>query len=204
VPNAWKQQIVTYACDPRIPSQTEQVRWWGWATTKQRNIALRALTELTLRKFIALLRVSLEGTAAEGQFEKRADMLIHIFELGKVIDARLLVHENVFHTLPSQTRQVLKPFKTSGGQQHTSFICLKCSNDLYLIEGTHSFALRGFVGENRFPIPTLWQSAPGAHFHDSRCRVPEHTCDIFQRHTGDWVWNFNYKLRQRRIEWRGL
>ena len=205
VPAGWREQLVIYACDPRIPNPAEQSRWWGWASRLQRETALRALTELTLRQFIALLRDSLGGTYAGEPFEKRADMLLKIFKLGKVIDARLAVHEDTFRTLSPKTRQVLRPLQTGGGPQHTSFICLKCENDVYLIEGTHSFALRGFLGEENFPIPRIWSNASGTYFHDSKFRVHEHTCDFYQRHhTGDWVWDFNHQLRQSNIPWHGL
>lgn len=205
VPAGWREQLVIYACDPRIPNPAEQSRWWGWASRLQRETALRALTELTLRQFIDLLRDSLGGTYAGEPFEKRADMLLKIFKLGKVIDARLAVHEDTFRTLSPKTRQVLRPLQTSGGPQHTSFICLKCENDVYLIEGTHSFALRGFLGEENFPIPRIWSNASGTYFHDSKFRVHEHTCDFYQRHhTGDWLWDFNHQLRQSNIPWHGL
>lgn len=205
VPSAWKEQLVTYACDPRVPSPAEQALWWGWSNQEQKNVAIRALTELTLRKFISLLEESLEGTAAEGQFERRANMLLSVFDLGKVIDARLAVHENTYHTLPARTRQALIPYRTSGGPHHTSFICLKCTDDVYLIEGTHSFALRGFLGADSFPVPSLWHSKPGTYFHDDKFRVPEIDCDIYQRHhVGDWLWDFDCQLRNHHIEWNGL
>lgn len=202
VPTGWREQIVTYSCDPRLPNPAKQSRWWAWASRTQRETALKALTELTLREFIALLRDSLGGTEAGEPFEKRADMLLKIFELGKVIDARLAVSEDIYRTLSAKTREVLRPLQASGS---TSFICLKCDNDVYLIEGTHSFALRGFVGEDHFPIPRVWDSAPGAYFRDSKFRTQELYCDLFQRHhTGDWVGDFNWQLRSRHIEWSGL
>lgn len=205
VPTGWREQIVTYSCDPRILNTTEQSRWWGWASRTQRETALKALTELTLREFINLLRESLGGTEAGEPFEKRADMLLQIFELGKVIDARLAVHEDIYRTLSTKTRQVLRPLQTSGGPHHTSFICLRCEDDVYLIEGTHSFALRGFLGEDHFPAPRVWDSAPGAYFHDSKFRTQELYCDLFQRHhTGDWLWDFNQQLHSRGIPWNGL
>lgn len=205
VPAGWKEKIVIYACDPRLPDPGEQARWWGWAGQRERNVALRALTELTLRQFIELLRQSLGGTAAGEPFEKRAKMLLRIFELGKVIDARLAVHESTYRSLPPKLINTLRPLKTGGGPQHTSFICLHCVNDIYLIEGTHRFALRGFLGADSFPVSSLWSANPGYYLDDGRFRVPEKRCEIFQRHhRGDWVGDFNSQLRQRHIEWRGL
>lgn len=205
VPNGWKEKIVAYSCDPRVPSPAEQALWWSWANQRQKEVAIRALTELTLRKFISLLEASLRGTTAESQFEKRAEMLLRIFELGKVSDARLVLHENTYRSLSNTTRQALMPYQTSGSQQHTSFVVLKCANDVYLIEATHSFALRGFIGADRFPVPKLWHSRTGARFHDSQFRVDGRSCDIYQRHhTGDWLWDFKSKLQDHHIVWRGL
>jgi hypothetical protein len=205
VPSGWKEKIVTYSCDPRLPDPATQSRWWGWAGQKQKNVALRALTELTLRQFIELLRKSLGGTAAGEPFEKRAKMLLKIFDLGKVIDARLVVHERTYGMLSPKLIETLRPLKTGGGPQYTSFVCLQCVDDVYLIEGTHSFALRGFLGAEAFPISPIWTANPGRYFDDSCFRISEYECNIFQRHhTGDWLWDFDYQLRQRHIEWRGL
>ncbi|QTN34159.1 hypothetical protein HZ994_18150 [Akkermansiaceae bacterium] len=205
VPSGWKEKIVTYSCDPRLPDPAEQSRWWGWAGQRQKNVALRALTELTLRQFIELLRKSLGGTAAGEPFEKRAKMLLKIFDLGKVIDARLIVDVLTYDRLTPKMIETLRPLRTSGGRELTSFVCLRCTDDVYLIEGTHSFALRGFLGGESFPIPTLWSANPGRYFDDSCFRISEYKCHIFQRHhTGDWLWDFDYQLRQRHIEWHGL
>ena len=204
VPESWSEQIVTYACDPRIPNSEMQARWWGWATSSEKDVAIRALSKLSLQAFIKLLGQSLFGTNAEHQFEARSSMLLDLFKIGKVIDARLIVHKDLNYRLDARTKNVLRPSWVGGGPQHTSFICLRCTDDVFLIEGTHSFALRGFVGPNSFPVNGFWNSAPKG-YHDSEFRVTEAKCPIYQRHhTGDWIWDFVYQLRQRQIEWRGL
>lgn len=204
VPDAWREQLVAYACDPRVPNMQDQAKWWGWASSSEVDIAIRALSELTLHEFIKLLERSLRGTAAQHQFPERRDVLLKLFEIGKVIEARLVVHQDLYHRMDSKTKMLLRPSWVSGGPQHSSFICLRCSDKVFLVEGTHSFALRGFVGENSFPIANFWTGAP-AHYHDSRLRVPEIDCMIYQRHhNGDWVWDFEQQLRRRRIEWRGI
>lgn len=207
VPRAWIEHLVTFACDPRLPkspSSAEFQNWWGWASQAQKNIAIAALTKLTLTEFIKLLKESLGGTGAGEPFRKRADMLLKIFELGKVIDARLVVNDDIYRKLDDKTRRALLPFRTSGGPQHTSFICLKCVKDIYLVEGTHSFALRGYFGDSRFPIRNFWEARSGSYFHDSKFRTSEHVTDIYQRHhNGDWLWDFNNQLRPY-DEWQGL
>jgi hypothetical protein len=204
VPENWSEQLVTYACDPRIPNSEMQSRWWGWATSSEKDVAIRALSKLSLQAFIKLLEQSLRGTDAEHQFPARSRMLLNLFKIGKVIDARLIVHKDLNHRLDPRTRNVLRPSWVSGGPQHTSFICLRCTDDVFLIEGTHSFALRGFIGPNAFPVRAFWSSGPKG-YHDSEFRVTQMNCPIYQRHhTGDWIWDFLSQLRRRHIEWRGL
>lgn len=204
VPEDWSEHIVTYACDPRIPNSEMQQRWWGWATSSEKDVAIRALSKLSLQAFIKLLEQSLRGTNAAHQFPARSRMLLNLFKIGKVIDARLIVHKDLNYRLDVRTKNVLRPSWVSGGAQHTSFICLRCTDDVFLIEGTHSFALRGFVGSNSFPVKNFWNSAPMG-YHDSELRVREKICQIYQRHhTGDWIWDFVSQLRKRHIEWKGL
>ena len=189
-PRPWSQALVTLSCDPRLPNVAERQRWWGWATERQRDVAIKALTSLTIEEFIKLLDRSLRGTPAEHQFQRRRDFLLKLFEHGHVTEARLVVHETLYAALDPRTRSGLMLSRVSGGAQHTSMICLRCTDDLFLIEGTHNFGLRGFVGEARFPIRGFWSAAP-RRFDDHQLRAPEATCDIFQRHhVGDWVGDF--------------
>jgi hypothetical protein len=204
VPEDWSEQLVTFACDPRVPNSELQSKWWGWATTSEKDLAIRALSKLSLQAFIKLLEQSLRGTNAEHQFPARSELLLNLFKIGKVIDARLVVHRDLNHRLDARTRNILQPSWVGGGPQHTSFICLRCTDDVFLIEGTHSFALRGFLGSHSFPVKKFWDTPPQGH-HDSAFRVLESQCSIYQRHhTGDWVWDFVSQLRSRHIEWRGL
>lgn len=204
VPDAWREQLVAYACDPRTPSKQDRAKWWGWATSAEVDVAIRALSELTLHEFIKLLERSLRGTTAQHQFPERRDLLMKLFEIGTVIEARLVVHQELYRRMDSKTKQLLRPGWVSGGPQHSSFICLRCSDKVFLVEGTHSFSLRGFIGDGAFPIADFWTSAP-APYHDSQFRVPEINCTIYQRHhNGDWGWDFEQQLRRRRIEWRGI
>jgi hypothetical protein len=203
VPENWSEQLVAYACDPRIPNSEMQERWWGWATRSEKDVAIRALSKLSLQAFITLLEQSLRGTPAEHQFPARSRMLLNLFKIGKVIDARLVVHRNLKYQL-SRTRNVLQPSWVHGGPQYTSFICLRCTDDVFLIEGTHSFALRGFVGPNSFLVKDFWTSPPKSYF-DCDFRVAEAKCPIYQvHHRGDWIWDFVSQLRRRSIEWREL
>ena len=115
VPAGWREQLVTYSCDPRVPNAAEQAKWWGWATPGEKDIAIRALSELTLQEFIKLLERSLRGTEKAHQFPERKRVLLKLFELGKVTEARLVVHQGLYNAMGSRTRE---------GQQHLLFSLL--------------------------------------------------------------------------------
>ena len=204
LPREWSEQIVTFACDPRITNAAEMAKWWGWATTKDKDIAIQALSELTLEQFIKLLKQSLVGTPNAHQFAKREKFLLKLFKLGKVIEARLVVHQALYRGMDAKTRKVLRPSRTSGGRQQTSFICLRCIDDVFLIEGTHNFGLRGFIGKDSFPVNSFWISRPRL-YDDGQLRASPSDCDIYQvHHNGQWEGGFKSQLRKKHIEWRGL
>lgn len=204
VPAGWREQIVTYSCDPRIPNASEQIKWWGWASSGEKDVAIRALSELTLEEFIKLLERSLIGTEKAHQFPERKRVLLMLFELGKVIEARLVVHQELYQAMGPRIRDVLRPSRTRGGRRQTSFICLRCTDDVFLIEGTHDFALRGFVGPNSFPITAFWSTAPKL-YDDNQLRTKRDICDIYQiHHQGDWAWDLNQQLRPYQGDLNGL
>lgn len=200
VPKCWADQLVTFACDPRIPNNDIRSRWWGWATKSEKDVAIRALSKISLEKFIELLEKSLAGTPEGHQFPARRDLLQKLFDKGLVIEARLVIPRNDYLGLSPRTKEVLAPSWLGVGDK-TSFVCLRCENDVYLIEGTHSFALRGFIGLDAFPIKGYWD-APVRQYSDSQFRVSESFCYIYQKHQGAyWAQKFIQQLRRRRIEW---
>jgi hypothetical protein len=200
VPPLWVELFLKFACHPEISSLADKGRWWGWATPAQLNVACRALQALTIDQFIELLENSLPD---KRQFIRRKILLKRLFEMGKIQNVRIVICDSVFRSLDRDVVRKMAPFRTGGGPQFTSFICLKCTDDVYLIEGTHSFALRGFVGEQRFPIKSFW-TMPPRYFDDGYFRIHETQCDIYQvHHQGDWVEDFITKLRRHKnkIEW---
>jgi EH_Signature domain len=200
VPENWSEQIVTFACDPRIPNAEMQQRWWRWATSTEKDVAIRALTKISLEEFIRLLEKSLIGKPQGHQFPARRDLLQRLFNRGLVIDARLVVSSGIYQGLNAKMKEILNPSWLRGNQD-TSFVCLRCKNDVYLIEGTHSFSLRGFIGEDMFPIKSYW-NVPSCEYLTSQFRVDESKCQIYQEHRGRyWSWEFIQQLRQRHIEW---
>ena len=205
-PSAWQKQIIQFACDPRFGNQIEQSRWWGWATEKQKTIARNALNKLTLEEFIALLKSSLLNTKYENQFKEREGFLLRLLRLGKIKEAKLVVNIDIHKSLDSKTINSLQPSQAIGASASrvkTSFVCLKCEDNVCIIEGTHSFALRAFIGDGRFPIPSFWNSPPKP-YSESEFRIDKTKCDIWQQHLGSWIILFLEKLRHHKVEWRGL
>ena len=198
---SWSGALVSLGCDPRIPNPALRNRWWSWATSSERDVAIRALTSLTLREFIKLLEDSLRGNA-ENQFHRRRDFLLNLFDNGQIQDARLVIAQDLYNHLDRRTREHLMLSKVSSNAQGTSMICLRCIDDVFLIEGTHDFGLRGFVGENRFPIRRFWDAAPRT-FDQHQLRVSKSVCDIYQaHHAGDWVSGFFGQLERRcHVRW---
>jgi hypothetical protein len=186
-----------------------QARWWSWATSVEKELAIRAIGELNMLQFIHLLEQSLVGSKIQHQFPSRKRMLLKLFELGKIRDVRLVVTRRFYEQMDKKNRGLLLLNWVNSGSRgkdntDTSFICMKCTDNVYLIEATGSFGLRGFIGENSFPIKNFWNSEPKS-YHDHEMRVNQLSCPIYQvHHTGDWVSDFVSKLRRHNIEWRGL
>lgn len=215
-PSAWREQIVQFSCDPRLLNKSEHGKWWGWATEQQKNIAKKALDKWTLEEFIALLKDSLSGDKdTEAQFENRAGFLLRLLKLDKVLDAKLIIHNEIYRTLDRKTIDFLQPSRLASSGTRTSgtkgiklsLICLKCVDDIFIIEGTHSFGLRVFIGPKSFPIKSFWERGP-AEYKENLLRVDKSLCSIYERHDreGRWIGRFLDKLRRHpsKPEWRGL
>ncbi len=215
-PSAWREQIVQFSCDPRLLNKSEHGKWWGWATEQQKNVAKKALDKWTLEEFIDLLKTSLSGDKdTEAQFEHRAGFLLRLLRLDKVLDAKLIIHNEIYRTLDRKTTDFLQPSRLASSGTRTSgtkgiklsLICLKCVDDIFIIEGTHSFGLRVFIGPKSFPIRSFWERGP-AEYKENLLRVDKSLCSIYERHDreGRWIGRFLDKLRRHpsKPEWRGL
>lgn len=198
----WNKWITRFGCDPRFGRATAQsAKWWGWATESQMRLAQQGMTKLTLGFFINFLRQSMQGSDKAAQFKVRQRFLMALFEAGKIVEARLVLRDNTMRNLDPKYRSSSSVAKLIGGQDLTSIICLKCIQDIYIIEGTHSFALRMF--HRNFPIRQFWES-PNSEYKDSELRVSKNQCPVFLRHDpgGKWIDNFFFALRSEfHIEW---
>lgn len=198
----WPNWITKLGCDPRHGRATgEGAKWWGWATDDELRLAQQGITGLTLRFFIEFLRRSLQGTDKEPQFALRARFLLGLFDSGKIQSARLALNWAAYQHLDRKFRDVWTVAHLSATTDETSMICLKCVDDIFVIEGTHSFGLRMFHQD--FPIHGFWER-PKQTYQDRELRVSPGVCPVFLRHDqrGNWVNRFFHQLRSHfHVEW---
>ncbi len=199
---SWPNWITRFGCDPRYGRRTaEGTKWWGWATDSELRLAMQGITGQTLRFFIEFLENSLKGTSRESQFDLRARFLISIFESQRIITARLALNRDDYYRLDPKYRDPMSISKLSGTTAQTSMICLECIDDIFIIEGTHTFGLRAF--HRRFPIEGFWDF-PRNTYQDSEFRVSPKNCPIFIAHvtSGTWVKKFYTEIRSKfHVEW---
>ena len=201
----WPDWIKRFGCDPRFGRSTvEGNKWWGWASPSQLRLAQQGITGLTLDYFINFLKKSLSGTDKEDQFRPRSRFLLALLHADKIRDARLVLNRNAYQKLPNQFRDVWTVALLSGTTNQTSMICLSCADDIYIIEGTHSFGLRMFRRD--FPIEDFWDN-PESIYRDKDFRISKQECPVFIRHdqSGNWLRKFFENLRgEFHTEWRDV
>lgn len=196
-PDGWRKWLVRFGCDPRMGRHTaEGAKWWGWATDSQWNLAVQGVIGLSLKFFFDFL----DGTVSAHQWEERRKFLQSLFDAGKIVDARLVLNQQCMERLPAKMRDRWNTAHLNSTTWDTSIIALKCTDDVVLLEGTHSYALRGF--HCSFPITGFWERTQ-QRYADSDLRISEHRCHIFIRHMGDWRDKLLRELRRKyHIEWR--
>ena len=201
-PEGWQKWIVRLGCDPRFGrASVEGTKWWRWATDSELRLAQQGVTGLTLRFFIEFLQRSLKGTDKEPQFRLRSRFLLALFDSNKIIDARLALNWVSLQRLDARYRDTWSVAHLSATDDDTSMIALRCTDDVFIIEGTHSFGLRAF--HRAFPVAGFWERSKKI-YQDKDIRISPSLCPIFVRHAagGSWVESFFSALRRRfHVEW---
>lgn len=201
----WSNWITRLGCDPRHGRATaEGAKWWGWATDDELRLAQQGITGRDLRFFIEFLRQSLQGTNKEPQFEDRSRFLLSLYEAGKIESARLALNLTTYERLDPRYRDVWSVAHLSKTSDDTSMICLKCSDQIFVIEGTHSFGLRMFHKD--FPVSDFWEN-PLKTYQDRKLRISPAECSLYLRHDpgGNWVGGFFTHLQNRlHVEWERI
>lgn len=200
-PDSWQKWIVRLGCDPRMGRRTaEGAKWWLWATDSQLRLAQQGVTGLTLKFFIEFLEQSLKGTDKEPQFALRSRFLLALFAAKKIDDTRLCLN---WAQLQQMNGAMAVNEIERGSYQHyvahlsdttdkTSMICLKCVDDIFIVEGTHNFGLRVYRG--KFPIDGFWERSRKT-YQDRELRLGRDY--IAHDQWGRWVQKFFTELRRK-------
>lgn len=196
-PESWQKWIIRLGCDPRLGRHTaEGARWWGWATDSQWELAVQGMIGWNLDIFFDFLT----GTVSTHQWMERRNFLVKLLKSGRIRDARIALNTRSIALMPKAMRDSTNLATLSSTTEDTCIIGLRCTDDFYLLEGTHSFSLRGF--HRSFPVKGFWDLRRKV-FTDEELRVPRAQCHIYRPHIGDWVWYFLRDLREDlHIEWR--
>jgi hypothetical protein len=207
----WPNWILKLGCDPSLPQNSAEFnRWWGsWQPTREELLcAQRALNKKTLEYFLRFLDESLKGTPDYHMYERRAWFLRRLEETRKINRFKLILNNDAFNSLPAEfKKQRHMVCKHDGYSTQASLIVMECVEDVWIYEGTHSYAIRAFhknppsriyFESNSFSFASLTQG----EMHSSR--VSE--TGIYKPHQGDWIFGntgFLRLLRERfRVEWR--
>jgi hypothetical protein len=195
-PDSWKKWIIPLGCDPRIGRNTAQgAKWWGWATDSEFNLAVQGVIGLSLKIFFDFL----DGTVTAHQWEERREFLETLLKEGKILDARLVLNAQCLLRLPPKMRDKWNTARLTATTEDTCIIALRCSNDVSILEGTHSYGLRAFNRD--FPVKGFWERTR-QQYADSELRISPQDCPIYVRHSGDWIGSFYRELRRIfHVEW---
>jgi hypothetical protein len=197
-PTEWSRWITKIGTDPRhARSNAEGTKWWGWATPMQLRLAQQGMVGLAIDFFLEGIRRSVYATEIEQKFAPRQNFLMGLFRAGKILEARVFLNPL---TARGIDRKYLDP-ETMIIRKGDPAICLRCVDDIYIIEGTDNFALRGF--SKTFPISGFWTTSI-ADFADLSMKIPQDKCPVYIRHgSGDrWIRWFIWDLgRVLKVEW---
>jgi hypothetical protein len=198
-PEGWRGWLIRLGCDPRMGRHSaEGAKWWGWATDSQWHLAVQGIIGLSLKFFFEFL----DGTVSAHQWEERREFLEALFDEGKILDARLVLNARCIQKLPPKMRDKWNTASLTSTTEDTCVIALRCSNEVSILEGTHSYGLRAFLCS--FPVEGFWERTR-QQYADSELRISPQQCPIFEPHIGDWIRKFKRKLaNQFHVEWENF
>ncbi len=197
----WADWLLKLGSDPALPNSAEFRKWWScWnPTPTELECARRGLNRKTLEYFIRFLEASLSGTDAQDQFTRRSAFLRWLDESGKIRQFKLLLHPNAFEALPREYRQHRnRVARLDGSHTGASVIVFQCVDDVWIVEGTHSFAIRMFRGN--FPVAEALAEARARYDYAvfTQGRMHKDAVEeigIYKRHQGDWETGLLWKMQ---------
>ena len=201
----WPDWILRLGCDPSLAGRIFG-EWWGcWhPTSEELDCARRAVNRQTLEYFIQFLEQSLRGKPGQDQFESRAGFLRWLDDTGKIRRFKLLLHPSAYVALPNAYRQQQQRVaQIEGSGQGTSIIVMECTDDIWIVEGTHIFAIRVF--RNDFPLPEVFLENRRSFSYSSFTQGAMHrdSCTgIWKKHMGSWLPDLLWQIQCNfRVEW---
>jgi hypothetical protein len=207
----WPDWILQLGSDPALPPASDAfMQSWGcWLPTPHElACAQRALNRQTLEYFIQFLDESLRGTDGYHMYEQRAYFLRRLDDTQKIQRFRLILNESAFRSLPKEYRkQAHRVARHNGSNQQASLIVMECCDEVWIVEGTHSYALRAF--HKVMPLKEILDvDADNEYKFSLFTQGPMHrdTCPgIFKQHMGNWLYGETGLMRLMRsyfrIEW---
>ena len=201
----WPDWILRLGCDPSLAGNIFG-EWWGcWhPTSEELDCARRAVNRQTLEYFIQFLEQSLRGKPGQDQFEARAGFLRWLEDTRKIRRFKLLLHPRAYVALPNAYRQQKQRVaQIEGSGQGTSVIVMECTDDIWIVEGTHIFAIRAF--KHDFPVIEVFSENRRSYSYLSFTQEAMHrdTCTgIWKPHMGNWLPDLLSQMRYNfHIEW---
>ncbi len=209
-PAVWTDCILRLGCDPSLPALSKAYgKWWGcWnPTPAELRCAQRALNRQTLEYFIQFLEASLRQSGQLAQFESRARFLRWLDDSHKIEQFKLILHPAAHRALPLEYRQQRHRIaQLSPAGQGTSIIVMKCSDEMWIVEGTHSYAVRAFRSDCPQSISAVLDMTASTYDFDLFSQGPMHRDSpqgIWKAHMHDWLQGLLEQIgRKYRVEWR--
>jgi hypothetical protein len=204
----WADWMLEIGCDPNRIRSNEFPIWWGaWHPTREElECAQRGLRSRTLEYFIKALEDSLREIGKCDQFESRARFLRWLDATDKIEDFKLILTSVHFESLPKAHRKDNTSIKrfTNTNRNGASIIVLKCTDGVWLSEGTHSYAIRVF--KNTLPIRDVFSENRNFTYAEFISgTMHKDICEkigIWETHLGDWVNRLIKKIRFKyNVEW---
>jgi len=205
---AWADWMLELGCDPnRIRSDQFPIWWGAWHPTRaELECAQRGLRSRTLEYFIKALEDSLRETDKYDQFESRARFIRWLDATDKIEDFKLILTSVHFQSLPKVHRTEntsIKKFANTN-RYGASIIVLKCTDSVWISEGTHSYAIRVF--RNTLPIRDVFSENRNFTYAEFISgTMHKDICEkmgIWETHLGDWVNRLIRKIRYKHnVEW---
>ena len=198
----WADWLLRLGSDPSIPNSAGFLKWWAcWhPTPTELECARRGVNRQTLEYFIQFLDASLREEGKYEQFKDRAGFLRWLDDTRKIRRFKLMLHPRAHQNLPrSYQQQRNRIAQIEGSGQGVSVIAMECIDDVWIVEGTHSFAIRVLRGECPVPEVFLEERASYPYSRFVQNAMHRDTCTgIWKPHMGDWIsdllWQMKWKF----------